>query len=95
MSVMNKPQIVAQIAEKTGESKASVERFLNAFEETVVEAVANDTEVKITGFLAVASAVRSARVMKNPRTGDPIEVPEKKTVRVRVLKTFRDKVAGE
>lgn len=94
MSVLNKPQIIAKIAEETGESKAAAERFMNAFEKTVVDAVADGDEVKISGFAAFAPAVRSARVMKNPRNGEDIEVPESKTVRVRVLKAFKDKVSG-
>jgi DNA-binding protein HU-beta len=48
--------------------------------------------VKLTGFAAFAPATRSARVMRNPRTGDNIEVPETKIVSIRPLKRFKDTV---
>lgn len=94
MPVLNKPDLIAKVAEKTGESKAATERFLNAFQETVVDSVAEGLEVKISGFAAFAPALRSARVMKNPRTGEDIQVPETKVVKIRVLKAFRDKISG-
>lgn len=95
MPVLNKPGLIAEIAEKTGESKAATERFLNAFQETVVDSVDNGLEVKISGFAAFAPAVRSARLMKNPRTGEDIQVPETKTVKVRILQAFRNRIAGK
>jgi len=94
MPVLNKPDLIAEIAEKTGESKAATERFLNAFQETVVDSVVDGVEVKISGFAAFSPSTRSARIMKNPRTGEDIEVPETKTVRMRVLKAFRDRISG-
>lgn len=94
MPVLNKPAIIAQIAEKTGNTKAETERFLNAFQEIVIDSVTQGIEVKLTGFVAFSKAVREARVMKNPRTTEEIEVPETSVPRLRALKHFRDRVAG-
>lgn len=94
MPVLNKPALIAEIAAKTGESKASTERFLNAFQDIVVDAVSDGTEVKISGFVAFASGVRPARTMKNPRTGEDVQVAETKTIKVRAMKNFRDAVSG-
>lgn len=93
MPVMNKPALIAEIAEKMGETKAATERFINAFQESVMDHVSGGTEVKVSNFVAFAPAIRSARVMKNPRTGEDLEVPEAKTVRIRPLKGFRDRMA--
>lgn len=93
MPVLNKPAIVASIAEKTGSSKADAERFLNAFQDTVIDAVSEGSEVKISGFVAFSAVTRKARVMKSPRTGEDIEVPESTAPRVRALKHFRDRVS--
>lgn len=95
MPVLNKPDLVALISEKTGESKASTERFINALKETVVDAVADGTEVKISGFFACRPVVRSARTMKSPSTGEDIAVPETRAVSIKPLKHFKDAVADK
>lgn len=95
MSVMNKPELVAKLAEKTGESKASAERFLAALQDTVEEAVVNKVEVKISGFVAFTPIVRSERKTISPISGEEILVPERNAVKVRIFKHFRDVVAGE
>lgn len=94
MSVLNKAALINEVAEATGNTKAATERFLVAFQDSVVGAVARGEEVKLTGFAAFAPVTRSARVMKNPRTGEDLNVPEAKTVRIRPLKHFRDAVSG-
>lgn len=94
-TVLNKPDIISIIAEKTGESKAAVGRVLNSLESTVIDAVRNDREVKISGFVAFESAVRSARTMKNPRTGEDLDVPEQKVVRVRTLSRLRNSLRDD
>lgn len=95
MSVLNKPEIVQIIAKETGESKAAVERVLASLETTVTDAVTEGREVKLSGFLAFAKSLRSARTVKNPRTGEDVQVPEQSTVRIRPLSGFRRKVNGE
>lgn len=94
MSVLNKTALINEVAEATETSKAATERFLAAFQDSVISAVTRGDEVKLTGFAAFAPVTRAARVMKNPRTGEPLDVPEAKTVRIRPLKHFRDSIAG-
>lgn len=95
MSIINKPELIAKIAEQTGESKASTERFLNAFQEVVIDSVANKVEVKISGFVAFTPTVRAARRTTTPISGAEIIVPERDSVRVRILKHFKDRLSGE
>lgn len=95
MSVLNKTALINEVAEATGSSKAATERFLASFQDSIIAAVARGEEVKLTGFAAFAPVTRAARVMKNPRTGEPLDVPEAKTVRIRPLKHFRDAISGD
>lgn len=95
MANFTKAQLVSVIAEKTGEGKASVERFLAAFQETVIEEVAAGNEVRLTGFAAFESRARAARTVRSPRTGEQIEVAATTAVKIRPLTHFRDTVAGK
>ncbi len=92
MPVRNKAAIINEVAEVTGSSKAATERMLAAFQNAIVTAVAAGEEVKLTGFVAFAPAVRPARSIRHPQSGEPLEVPEARTVRIRPLKNFRDAV---
>lgn len=94
MPVRNKAAIINEVAEATGQSKAATERFLIALQNTIIGAVAGGEEVKLTGFAAFAPSVRLARTIRHPQTGDMLDVPEAKTVRIRPLKNFRDAVTG-
>lgn len=95
MANFTKAQLVSEIAEKTGEGKATVERFLAAFQETVITEVASGNEVRLTGFAAFAPQLRAARVARSPRTGEPIDVPETTVVKIRPLTYFKERVADK
>lgn len=92
MPILTKSDLVAQVAEKTGSTKAATERFITALQDTVIEAVVEGKEVKLTGFAAFAPSVRAARTMKNPQTGEDLDVPETKVVKIRPLGEFRERV---
>lgn len=90
--MLNKADLVANIAEKTGETKAATERFVNAFQDLIIETVSKGEDVRLSGFASFTPATRAARTVKNPQTGESMEVPEKKTVRIKPLKKFVDSV---
>jgi nucleoid DNA-binding protein len=95
MPVINKPDLIAEIAEEMNKPKAEIERFINVFQDSVMQHVSEGREVKVSGFAAFSPGIRSARIMKNPRTGEDLEAPEKRTVRIHPLKKFRDKMAED
>lgn len=92
MPILTKSEVISSVAEKSETSKATVQKVLEAFQETVVDAVADGKEVKLTGFAAFGTSVRSARTTKNLQTGEPMEVPETKVVKIRALGAFREAV---
>jgi len=92
MPILNKADLVESISKKTAVEKAVVTKVVDSLQEIVMDTVARGIEVKLMGFLAVEPSVRSARELKNPRTGETIEVPASKTVRIRAMKHFLDRV---
>ena len=89
---MNKAELINAISHETEHSKADTERFLEAFQNVVIKTVVDNDSVKLSGFASFDPVVRAARKMKNPRTGEDIQVPESKSVRIRPLKRFRDEL---
>lgn len=93
---MTKAELVAQIAERTGVSKSDVEKTLKGFEEVVQQVVAKGGDkLTLPGFLSFEQVQRGARTGRNPQTGETINVPASKAVKVSVGATLKKVAKGE
>jgi DNA-binding protein HU-beta len=90
---MNKAQLVDAVAGSTGMTKKSVADVLDAVLHQVMSAVKKGETVTITGFGTFRSVHQSASVKRNPKTGQPVNVPAKSVPRFRAGKAFREMVA--
>lgn len=93
MELLTKSDLVAEVARRTKSSKAATDRFVTALQEVVMEAVVEGKEVKLTGFAAFSSVDREAKTMKNPKTGEPVEVPATRLAKIKPLGEFKDRLA--
>ena len=75
---MNKANLIAKMAEKSELTKKQAEAALNAFVDTVTEAMKEGDKVQLMGFGTFEVKVRAARQGRNPATKENIEIPEKK-----------------
>lgn len=89
---MNKSELVASIAESTGQTKATVGEVLDAFQSTVMAGVADGTKISIPGFLTFEKGHRNERQGKNPQTGAVITIPAADVPKVKIGKAFKDAV---
>jgi DNA-binding protein HU-beta len=89
---MNRTELVAKIAEKTGLTKKDAEKAVNAFVESVVEAVTLRDEVRLIGFGTFLGKDRAAREGRNPQTGAIMQLPASVSPVFKVGKNFRDAV---
>ena len=78
---MNKAQLIDAIAEKAGLTKADSKKALDAFIEATTDALKNGDRVALIGFGSFSVSTRSARTGRNPQTGAPIKIDEKKVVK--------------
>ncbi|AWE42172.1 MULTISPECIES: HU family DNA-binding protein [unclassified Actinobaculum] len=72
---LNRTELIAKIAEKSGLTKSDADKALGALQDVLVESLSNGDAVKITGLLAVERTERAARKGRNPRTGEEIQIP--------------------
>ena len=87
---MNKAAMIAKIADKAELTKKQAEAALNAFAETVVEALKEGDKVQMMGFGTFEVKERAARIGRKPSTGESIEIPAKKTPVFKAGKGFKD-----
>ena len=72
-----------------------VERIVNTIFEEITNAMARGDRVELRGFGAFSVKKRDARVGRNPRTGDAVEVEEKHVPFFKTGKLLRERLNGE
>jgi DNA-binding protein HU-beta len=74
---MTKQELVDIIATKAQTTNKTAEAMLNAYTETIMEAMSRGLSVQLIGFGSFKVRSRAARVGRNPQTGKPIQIPAK------------------
>ena len=90
---MNKTELVAAVAEKTGMSKKDSEKAVNAAFDSITEALVAGEKVQLVGFGAFEVKERSARIGRNPKTKETIEIPASRVASFKVGKALKDAVS--
>ena len=91
---MTKAQIVEEIVQKTGLTKKDVAEAVDQFLSAISRALAEGKHLEIRGFGTFKVKARKSRMARNPRTGDPVPVPERMVPVFKVSKELKDMVAG-
>jgi DNA-binding protein HU-beta len=89
---MNKASLAEAIAEKIGTSKADAERAVETVIESIVTTLKSGNEVSIAGLGIFSAKERAARTARNPRTGEPVQVPAMRVPKFRAAKALKDAV---
>ena len=89
---MNKAELITSLAEKSSLTKKDVEVVLKAFVESVEEALEKGEKVQLVGFGTFETRQRAARVGRNPRTKEEINIPESTVPVFKAGKEFKDRV---
>lgn len=82
---MNKAELIERIATECNLRKTTVELVLNGLGDAVTTHFADEgdgAEVTLPGLGKLKCALRAARMGRNPRTGEAIDIPERLTVRL-------------
>jgi DNA-binding protein HU-beta len=89
---MNKAELIASMAEKSQLSKKDSEKALNAFMESVEEALSRNDKVQLVGFGSFEVRHRAARKGRNPQTKEEITIKASKVPVFRVGKSLKESV---
>mgnify|MGYP001861085830 CR=1 FL=1 len=89
---MNKSDLIAAIAAKTGETKKDAEATLNAFIDVVTEALVKGDKVQLVGFGSFEVRKRAARKGRNPQTKEEIKIPASKAPVFKAGKALKELV---
>ena len=89
---MNKSEFVRKLAERTGSTQKDAEKFFNAHNETIMQALSDGEKVQVIGFGSYEVHERKAREGRDPRTGKAVSIPAKKVPVFKPGKLFKEAV---
>ncbi len=92
---MTKADIVEKIAAKTGLTKTDTALVVEGVLEALKDALIKGNTVEIRGFGTFKIKKRAARRARNPRTGEPVTIPEKFVPTFKPSRDLKDAVANE
>ena len=90
---MNKTELIAAVAEKSGLSKKDCEKAISATLDAITADLAEGGKIQLVGFGAFEVKERPARTGRNPKTGEQIEIPASRTPQFKPGKALKDAVA--
>ena len=90
---MNKAELVAAVAEKSGLSKKDSDKAVTAAFDIISEELAKGGKVQLVGFGSFECKARNARIGRNPRTKQEIEIPASRVPVFNAGKALKDNVA--
>lgn len=89
---MNKTELIAAVAEKTGMSKKDTEAVVSATLCAITDALKAEGKVQLVGFGSFEVKTRAARTGLNPRTKEPVEIAATKVPVFKAGKALKDAV---
>ena len=89
---MNKNDLIAAVSDSAGLSKADAGKAVDAVFDSITGSLKSGTEVRLVGFGTFSVTRRQASQGRNPRTGDPIQIPASNQPKFKAGKGLKDAV---
>lgn len=87
---MKQAELISNLADAAGVSKANAEEVLKALGEVTSAALAAGEEVTLNGIGKLSVTARAAREGRNPKTGETLQVAAKRAVKFSATKALKD-----
>jgi DNA-binding protein HU-beta len=91
---MTKSDLIERLAGKGDLTRPRAEELLDYLLNDVTEALKKGEKVNISGFGTFTVSNRKARTGRNPKTGEPIEIPASRSAKFKAGKTLKEALGG-
>lgn len=89
---MNKADLIEKVHEVLGSSKADADRAVETIISSITGSLKEGDEVSIAGLGIFSAKVRPARVGRNPRTGEAVQIKAMRVPKFRAAKALKEAV---
>lgn len=91
---LSRADVVDEVAAETKMPNAQVDQVIRAFEGSLKRTLSSGGEVRMVGLGTFKVSDRAARMGRNPKTGEPLQIAASKNVRFSAGKAFKDAIGG-
>ena len=92
MATITKKELIDRIADGTGHRRVQVKKVVQQFLDEIINELGQGNRLEFRDFGVFETKVRKARKAQNPKTLEPVEVPEKRTVKFKVGRLMKQKL---
>lgn len=93
MATITKKELIDRIADSTNGRRVQVKRVVQQFLDEIIGELGKGNRLEFRDFGVFETKVRKARKAQNPKTLEPVEVPEKRTVKFKVGRLMKQKLS--
>jgi nucleoid DNA-binding protein len=93
MATITKKELIDRIADHTGQRRVQVKKVVQQFLDQIVEELGKGNRLEFRDFGVFETKLRKARKAQNPKTLEPVAVPEKRTVKFKVGRLMKQRLA--
>ena len=92
MATITKKELIDRIADSTQQRRVQVKRVVQQFLDEIIAELGRGNRLEFRDFGVFETKLRKARRAQNPKTLQPVEVPEKRTVKFKVGRLMKAKL---
>src|ERR1700727_1439286 len=92
MATITKKELIDRIADNASQKRVQVKRVVQQFLEEIVNELGKGNRLEFRDFGVFETKLRKARKAQNPKTLEPVDVPEKRTVKFKVGRLMKAKL---
>jgi DNA-binding protein HU-beta len=91
---VNKSGLVDKVHQTLQGTKVEAEKAVDTVVNSIIDTLKSGGEVSVAGLGIFSTKMRAARQARNPRTGEPIQVPAMRVPKFRAAKALKEAVRG-
>ena len=95
MATITKKELIDRIADSTGQKRVLIKKIVQMFLDEVIDELGRGNRLEFRDFGVFETKTRRARRAQNPRTLEPVKVPEKRTVKFKVGRLMKARLDHE
>jgi integration host factor subunit beta len=92
MATITKKELIDRIADSSGQKRVQVKKVVQQFLDEVVNELGKGNRLEFRDFGVFETKLRKARRAQNPKTLEPVAVPEKRTVKFKVGRLMKQQL---
>src|SRR2546430_17553574 len=93
MATITKKELIDRIADSTDQRRVQVKRVVQQFLDQIIAELGKGNRLEFRDFGVFETKVRKARRAQNPKTLQPVEVPEKRTVKFKIGRLMKQRLS--